>query len=347
MERRRIMAKYGVGLFGVGDVAPEYMKAANNNPLSEVVAVVGRDKKKTEAKVKDLNFSCEVLNDYDELVNRKDIGIMIITSPHSLHANEAIKAARLGKHVVCEKPIGMNWAEICEVRAEIKKAGVGFQCGLALRWNPYILNLKKMIEEGIFGNVFYIEADYFHGLGPWWNGFKWGADKKSGGPSASLVAGIHAVDILRYLCGEVVEVFAQKTRGHRQDFEYWPTYMATVRFEDGSIGKTSCTYEIESPYFMNFILHGSKGSVINRRFYFKDLFPGQTGWQDFETIMPDSGAVSHHPFQELMDDFIDGVEKGGDTVLNIDETSKTHELCIAIDRSMEANEKVTLPLSPE
>ncbi len=341
------MAKYGVGVFGIGDVSKEYMKAVNNNVLSEVKAVVGRDRKKTEERIKEYGFFCDVLNSYDELVNRKDIHILIITSPHFLHANETIKAVRLGKHVVCEKPIGMTWQEMCKVREEVKKAGVKFQCGLALRWNPFIVNLKKMIEDGMFGKLFYVEADYFHRLGPQWNGFTWGGQNKSGGPSASLVAGIHAVDLMRYLCGEVAEVSAYKTFGHRTDFGYPPTYVSSVQFKNGAIGKTSCSFEIESPYFMNFILYGSKGSVVNNRFYFKETFPGQTGWQQFETIMPDSPSVSHHPFRFLIDNFMDAVENNKETWLNIEETFRTHELCVAIDRSMETNEKLKLPLSLE
>jgi len=316
------MAKYGVGIFGIGDVAKEYIKAVNNNPLSEVVAVVSRDQQKTEKKIRDMGLSCEVLKAYDELVERKDIHILVLTSPHFLHANEAIQAARLGN-------------------------GVKFQNGLALRWNPFVANVRNLIKKGIFGKLFYIEVDYFHSLGPWWNGFTWGGQKKSGGPSASLVAGIHAADLLRYLCGEIAEVSAYGTRGHRDDFEYWPSYIATVRFKDGSIGKTSCSFEIESPYLMNFILHGSGGSVVNDRFYFKGAFPGQTGWQQFNTIMPDSPSVTHHPFQNLIDDFMNCIDTGGETVLNIEETFKTHELCVAIDRAIDTGETIRLPLPTE
>ncbi|TFG62951.1 MAG: Gfo/Idh/MocA family oxidoreductase [Spirochaetales bacterium] len=338
------MAKYKAGVFGVGDVSKEYIKAVNLNPLSEVAAVVGRDKKKTEDRIASWGLSCEVLATYEELVARKDIGIIINTGPHHMHAQETIAAAKAGKHIICEKPIGMTFAEMVNVRDAVKKAGVKFQNGLALRWNPFIANMKRLCEKEAFGRIFYAEADYFHGLGPWWNGFTWGGQKKSGGPSASLVAGIHAVDLLRYICGEAEEVYANMVFGHRKDFEYAPTYMATVKFKNGAIGKTSCSFEIESPYLMNFLFHGSKGSVSNKRFYSKDLFPGQTGWQEFETVMPDSPSVSHHPFRFLVDDFINAVDTGADTVLNIDETFKTHELCVAIDRSMETGEKVKLPL---
>ncbi len=338
------MAKYNVGVFGIGNVSTEYIKALNNNPLSEIIAVVGRDKTRTRATIAGMNLSCEVMENYDELVNRQDIDVMVITSPHFLHAAEAIKAAQAGKHVIVEKPIGMNLAEMQQVREAITQAGVKSQCGMVLRWNPFIENLKRLLEKRALGDIFYVEVDYFHELGPWWNGFTWDGHKKRGGPSASLVAGIHAVDLTRWLCGEVTEVFAHQTWGHRKDFEYPPTYMATLKFQNGAVGKTSCSFEIESPYVVNVILYGSSGSVINEKFYLKDLFPGQTGWQKFETIMPDSGAVSHHPFQQLVNDFIGAIDNDTDSCVNIEETYKTHELCVAIDRSMELGEKVALPL---
>ncbi len=340
------MAKYNVGVYGVGDVAAEYIRAADNNPLSEVTALVGHHKDKTAGRAKELGLDCDVLGSYDELID-SGIQAVVITSPHFLHAEEAIKAARKGIHIVCEKPIGMTWGEICRVRSEVQKAGVQFQNGLALRWNPFVRNLKNMMELGNFGKLFYIEVDYFHGLGPWWNGFTWGVHKKSGGPSASLVGGIHAADILRYLGGNVKTVRAVRTRGHREDFEYAPTYIATAELENGVVGKTSCSYEIESPYFMNFILHGSDCSVINDRYYSRKMFPGQTGWQRFETIMPDSPSVAHHPFRSLMDDFFNAVEGKETNLLNIEETFRSHEFCVAIDRSMETGETVQLPLEGE
>ena len=75
---------------------------------------------------------------------------------------------------------------------------------------------------------------------------------------------------------------------------------------------------------------------------FRCLFPGQTGWQKFETVMPDSGSVSHHPFKFLVDDFLDALNKGQEPMLNIDEMYKTHELCMAIDISLETGKSVTL-----
>lgn len=338
------MAKFKAGVVGIGDVAGEYIKSLNANPLAEVTTVVGRDPEKTKKKISEMGLSCEVLSTFDELLSMDSIDIIVITSPHHLHNQAAIEAAGAGKHILCEKPIGMNFIELCKLKDAVHSSSVIFQSGLVLRWNPYIMNLKNLVRKGHFGDIFYMEADYCHELGPWWNGFSWGGQKKSGGPSASLVAGIHAVDLIRHICGEVQEVHAFGTWGHRDDFEYPPTYAAVLKFENGAVGKTSCSFAIESPYNMNFILHGSKGSVRNDNFFIKDLFPGQTGWQKFETVMPDSGAVSHHPFKHLVDDFLEALDEGRQPMLNIDEMFKTHELCMAIDISLETGEPVKLPL---
>lgn len=338
------MAKYKAGVVGIGDVAKEYIKSLNANPLAEVTAVVGRDPEKTRNRIAEWGLACEVRSSVEELLADDDLDIITITSPHQLHNAAAIAAAEAGKSLLCEKPIAMNFAELRNLRDAVKKSSVIFQSGLVLRWNPFIQNLKNLVDGGHFGDLFYMEADYCHELGPWWNGFTWGGQKKSGGPSASLVAGIHAVDLVRYICGEVEEVQAYGTWGHRKDFEYPPTYVAALKFANGAVGKSSCSFAVESPYDMNFILHGSKGSVRNDKFFLQELLPGQTGWQEFTTVMPDSGAVSHHPFKGLVDDFLEALDTGRPPMLNIDEMFKTHELCMAIDLSLETGKSVALPL---
>ena len=340
------MAKYKAGVYGVGDAGKQYIKAINNNPLSEVTVVVGRNKERLENRIKNLGIESEVLTDYNELVSRNDIDIVVLTGPHFLHAKESIKVARAGKHIICEKPIGMNYAEVLQVSEAVKKSGVKFQNGLVANWYAYILNLKQMVKDNILGKIFYIEADYMHNLSHWTQAWdQWQVHKRKGGPSAPLIGGIHTIDVLRRFGGVPKEVFAYQTWGNIKDYEYAPTYIAVVQFEDGVIGKTSCSYEIESPYHTNFIFHGTKGSVRNEKFYLKKTFPGQIEWQKFETIFVDSRLVTHHPFQNLVDDFINAIENNGNTVCNIDETVKTHELCYGIEKSMETKKIVEFPLS--
>jgi predicted dehydrogenase len=341
------MATYGVGVYGVGAAGREYIKALDGNPLTRVVAVVDQDARETARRISEMNVDAEVMESFDRMLERADVQIVVITTPHPLHAAAAIAAARRGKHVMVEKPIGMSLGEIQEVRDAITAAGVKSQCGMVLRWDPFITNIKRLIDRQILGRVFYIEVDYFHELGSWWSGFSWGVNKRSGGPSASFVGGIHAIDLMRWFGGDVEEVASYGTHGHRADFEYDPTYVAAVKFSSGAIGKTGCSYEVKSPYLINVVVHGSKGSVINDRFFIKDLFPGQTGWQKFETIVPGTGDVTHHRFRELVNDFLDAVANDREPCVGMEEMYKTHEVCEAITRSIEARRPMALPLGTE
>lgn len=340
------MKKYKVGIYGVGDVATEYMKAFNNNPLSEVVIAVDKDKIKTEKKITAMGLSCEVDTDYDKMIKRKDVDIIVLSGPHFLHAKEAIKAANAGKHILSEKPLGMDFKEVAEVYSAIKNARVQFQNSFVGEWYPYILNVKKLISDGLLGKVFYLEADYMHNLDHWTTAWAWGVNKRSGGPSAPLIGGIHTIDIIRVIGGEPIEVFAYQTWGHIKEYEYAPTYVAIIKFKDGVIGKTACSYEITAPYHTNFCFYGSKGTIRNEKFFLKETFPGQTDWQQFETVFVDNRLVSHHPFQPAIDDFIKAIaDNKHKNIGNIEQTYKTHELCYAIEKSMETGKIVKLPLT--
>jgi predicted dehydrogenase len=181
-------------------------------------------------------------------------------------------------------------------------------------------------------------------LGSWYCGWWWVKQKEIVN-STTLLGGLHSLATFLAFGGEAVEVYAYDHRGHREDFEYAPTFSSIIRFKNGAIGRTGGSFEIECPYTFNVILHGSRGSVINDKFYSKDLFKGQEGWQFFNSTKPDSGDVAHHPFQAMVDnlvDYIDGRTSAED--INFDFAIKVHEIALAIDKSAEIGKAVKLPL---
>ena len=340
-------AKYGVGVFGIGWVSGEHIKAYIANPLTEVKALASRSRESAEAKKQELGLDCDVLDSYDELLKRDDIDIISMCSPNFLRAEEIIKACEAGKHFMAEKPICHNLDELKEIKKAYKKAyakGIKGAAGHCLQYNPMVESIKSMIRRDALGKIFFVETDYWHEIGPWWHGWTWGCYTKKNGPSVELLGAIHSFGTLVLFGGDVDEITSYGCRGHRKEFEYEPTFVSIVKFKNGAVGRTGGSFEIESPYVFNIILHGSKGTVINNRFYTRDVFAGQEGWQIFASVNPDSGEVTHHPFPPLINDFVNDIEGNGPAEASLDFSFKAHEAAIAAQISRESGKTVKLPL---
>ncbi len=336
------MKQFGVGVFGIGWVAGEHIKAYMRNPHMKVAALASRRRESAEAAKAKLGLDCEILGTFDELVQRDDVDVIDICSPNVLHAEEAVAAARAVKHVVIEKPIAMNLRELQAIRDASSRRRRKMQVGCRAV-EPARAIHPRHERQGRLGELYYTEEDYYHEIGPWWSGWSWGAGTKTAVP-AQPAAGCHAEDLLRYFAARS-KMSSPRPFGHRKDYEYEPTYAAVVKFRNGKIGKTGCSFENECPYTMNIVLHGSQGSVQNEKFYTKAWFPGQEGWQQFNATPLDSGDVAHHPFQGMMDDLAAALVEGKETMANIHEAYASHELCLAIDRSIETGRPVKLPLT--
>jgi len=261
-----------------------------------------------------------------------------------VHAEQGIAAARAGKHVLVEKPVALSMEENRALRDAVAAAGVRSLASFVLRWNPAVAVLKSLVESGAIGRPFYAEVDYWHGLGPSHHAWDLHSRKRTGG-SAMLLAGCHAADALRWLLGDEAAEVAAVSNNARGLFEYDPNVVAILRFRGGAIGKTSALFDSAMPYSFNIDVAGTEGSLRDNRIWSRRLFPGQTGWSTFSATMPDSADVNHHPFDAEIDHFVECIVEGRESHCNLADTFRTHELCLAIDRSIEQGGKpVSLPL---
>jgi predicted dehydrogenase len=204
-----------------------------------------------------------------------------------------------------------------------------------LRWNPQFVTVRQLIDDGVLGDLIYGEADYWHP--PRRAAPRSPYTRKDAVGSSFLSGGCHAVDMLRWLGREVSEVSAFSAAGKRfTSFEFDPVAVATVKFENGAVGKLSSLIDGDTPYRFNCRLFGTNGSIQNNEVYSSRNYPGAHEYWTFPTVTPNSGDVRHHPFRAEIDHFIECIDNDVESHASIYDSSKSMAICFAIDESLES-----------
>ena len=338
-------AKLGVAIHGAGWVAGAHAESWKKNAHVRIVSVGDLDENRARRFVAEHGLDAAVRTDYEEVLRDDRVDLVDVTSPSHVHAEQGIAAAEAGKHVLVEKPIALSVDENRRLRDAVAAAGVKSLASFCLRWNPALVSLKSLVDAGHLGRLFYIEMDYWHGLGP--SHHAWGLHSriKTGG-SAMLLGGCHAVDAMRWIAGDEVAEVAAFANNQKGLFEYDANVVAVMKFRSGAVGKTSALFDGEMPYQFNIDLCGTEGAIRDNRLWSNRLLPGQTGWTEMQTIVPDSGDVDHHPFDAQMNHFVDCILQDRPSHCSVADAYRTHEVCMAIDRSIaEGGRPVKLPLA--
>src|SRR5262249_29540928 len=163
----------------------------------------GRDEARTRSKL--TRYGVEVpaarfTRRYEDLLESDAIDIVSITTPNHLHAEQAVAAARAGKHFVLEKPTGLDTAELRRIRDAVRKGRVRTIVSFELHYNPYLRFVRWLRESGHLGRIRYARTQYLSRVTDWYAGWNWVRTRESG-RSHLLAAGCHAVDALRWLSG--------------------------------------------------------------------------------------------------------------------------------------------------
>ena len=340
------MKKYKVGIIGYGWVATAHIAAINATGLAEVTAVYSSRQLDETDLSKRHGSSIRACTSLDELLN-SDIDVVSICSYPYEHAQQAIAAARSGKHLIIEKPLALNLKDLRAMAKAVAEAGIKTCVCFECRYSSQFLATKAMIDKGMIGAIHYGEIDYYHGIGPWYGQFRWNTRKDAGG-SSLLSAGCHALDAL-LLCmgGEVESVSSLATGSAHKDFakyEYPTTSVTILKFKDGRIGKTASVIDCLQPYYFHVHLVGSEGSILDNKFHSSSL-PGlnKAHWCELSMKLLDSGDVSDHPYQSQFTAFFTSLAQNKEMPLtSLSDALRTHEVIFAADRSAATGKPVHL-----
>jgi predicted dehydrogenase len=359
----------GVAICGAGWCASQHIAAFQKNPHTTITWICGRDLERTRAAAAKAGLAAgdvRLTTSYDEVLAARNVDIVSITTPNHLHANQAVAAAQAGKHIVLEKPTGLDPAELIRIRDAVRDARVRTIVSFELRYNPFLKFARWLRAEGWLGQIRFARTQYLSHVTDWYSGWEWVRTRESG-RSHLLAAGCHAVDALRFCSGlEPIAVSAFHTR-ITSGYE-WPTSIAANLTLPGSaLGHVTSSTDFMLPYTFLVELMGDRATLRQELLQWLDTpldleaLAAANPFPDVHLLpstdpagrpairiactMPDSVDVSHHPFQPEMDELVECILDGRETSINVFDAQKTMEVCLAADRSAElGGQPVALPL---
>jgi UDP-N-acetyl-2-amino-2-deoxyglucuronate dehydrogenase len=249
-----------VGLIGGGNITETHARAALGIPGVQISAIYGTNAEKIAALCRE--HGGQPYQDFDSFLKHKPMDLVIIGSPSGLHAAQGIAAARCGLHVLTEKPIDINVARADALIEAAKESGVQLGVLFQDRMKPHVLELKKWIEQGLLGEILFVDARVkWYRPSEYYTGSRWRGTKALDGGGALINQGVHTVDLLLWLLGDVVRVQAlTSTQLHKIEAE--DTAVAILEFANGAVGQLYATTAAYPGYPRRVEITGTQGTVI-------------------------------------------------------------------------------------
>ena len=295
---------------------------------------------------------CATFTDYDQMLADPNVDAVIVAVADQLHVAMASKAIAAGKHVLVEKPMGVNVAECESLAAQVAASGLTLQVGTMRRFDEGIAYAHDFIAQEI-GEVLSMRAWYCDSthryaitdaLQPLIRTSAV-AVRPPGDPKANrrsyylLGHASHLVDTARFLCGDIVSLRAQLV----EKFGAFSWFVGT-RFADGSIGHLDLTVSVRMDWFEGFHVYGERGSVIARSFQ-----PWYMRTSEVECFSESDGVYRRplgadgHFWRRQVEGFADTVrgaapQRGADARDGL----AVVQTLVAIQRSLDTGEEVEL-----
>jgi len=286
------VTEIGVGVIGFGWMGQAHSRAYRDIPVyygdsgirPKLAAVADNVPARLDLARDNFGFGWGTL-DWHELIDRDDVDVVDITAPNALHQEIAEAAAAAGKHIFCEKPVGISPEATAAIERAGRHAGIISGCGYNYRWAPLVQYTHQLIVDGRLGELTHYRGRFFSmygrdrlGLLSW----RFIQDEAGYGVLSDIMS--HAIDMAQYMCGPIRRVVATKEtfvkerplpvpgsgthydRGKPGD----PTGAVTnedyvgalVEFENGVRGTLEADRSIFGPQSsMAFELNGSKGAA--------------------------------------------------------------------------------------
>lgn len=253
-----------MGIISLGGAGREHLRRFLKNPKAKVVAVFDP---KPEV-VRHVSGSGEDIvvatTNLEEFYSCEDIQAVSICSPDHTHATYALRALKRGWHVLCEKPLTSTSSDCEHLIREVRRTGLKFMVHHQLRYLPVFWKSKQIVQSGQLGNIFAVEADYFHYMKKRAVMFDdWRLDPDNY-QNIVLGGGCHPIDLMQWILEDrIVETFSYANHVGWKQYPDVDTVVALFTFSRGSIGKMTMTISPRRPIYHPLVVMGTEATIVN------------------------------------------------------------------------------------
>jgi predicted dehydrogenase len=324
-----------VAVVGTGKMGQLHMEMFAKISQVEVVGIVGRDSNKTKAISE--KYKTNPFDSLENLIEQTDVEIVDICLPTFLHEEYVKLAARKGKYIICEKPLGLSVDECNAMIKECKKNKVELYVGHTLRFSPEYSNARDHFLQGAIGKPGVIQLSrkvpYPQGTETWYHD-----QSKSGGMVLDL--GIHDLDWLRWTFGDVERVMARQVVKSDPNGSVSEVCLITLRLSSGTIAHIHLSWG--SPSFeCSFELTGDKGLISYNSNDTKplnlQLFESE---EEREGVVVPKHILVETPLDIQLKHFIECFEKDLQPLVTAEDALYAVEIAAAVKESIDERKPV-------
>jgi predicted dehydrogenase len=334
-------------------IARLHVRALADVPGTKLVALVSRSAASAQRMKDELHLVCDLATDLNEVLNCKDVDVVIITTPSGAHMEPAIAAANARKHVVVEKPLEITLDRCDRIISACDKNRVKLCTIFPSRFGDANIELKKAVAAGRFGRLTLGETTC-----KWWRQQSyydlggWKGTQALDGGGALMNQAIHNVDLLLWMMGEATHVMGFTAMQAHERIEVEDTAVACLRFKNGALGVIQATTSVWPGLPKTIGIHGDQGSVAIEqddllRWDFKTALPeDETIRRRFAQKVGASGgssnpaAISHVGHARQLADFVAAINAGRPPSVDGREGRKAVEVILAIYESQRTGRMV-------
>lgn len=251
---------FHVGLIGGGNISGTHARAAQAIPGVAVAAIYGTNVEKVAALARECRAAA--YHDLEAFLRHRPMDLVMIGSPSGLHAEHGIAAARRELHVLTEKPLDISTARADALIAAADQAQVKLGVLFQDRLKPHLVQLKSWLDQGLLGKILLVDARVKWYRPPdYYANSRWRGTLALDGGGALMNQGVHTIDLLLWLLGDVSHVQARiATQLHKIESE--DTAVALVEFSSGAMGVLHATTCAFPGYPRRVEITGTEGTVI-------------------------------------------------------------------------------------